>query len=194
MTSRAKEDKFWYFNELRKKCNFSYESWTEPCDTTFKSSKWIWLFAKQHKFLHGYVSKDSHTGVLGARGEVVGHAQLDVKTDYTLLGHSKGVCKFSTGHSTWTYFIFLITGLVRPMLLIQRAHKHIFLWIFRLHARCKDWLYFAQAFQRCVQIFNRPLHLHVCYFPHHGTGTTHAVNTWGAQTHIYLNIQATCLM
>ena len=73
------------------------------------------------------MSKDSHTGVLGARGEAVAHAQLDVKTDYTLLGHSKGVCKFSRGHSTCMYFIFLITGLVQPMLLIQRAHKHIFL-------------------------------------------------------------------
>jgi len=54
---------------------------------------------------------------------------LDVKADYTLLGHSKDVCKFSRGHSTCMYFIFLITGLVRPMLSIHEAHKHIFLRI-----------------------------------------------------------------
>jgi len=115
---------------------------------------------------------------------------LDVKTDYTLLRLSKDVCKFSTGHSTCMYVIFLITGLVQPMLSIHEAHKHIFIWIFRLHVWCKDWLHFAWAFQRCVQIFKRPLHLHVFYFPHHGTGTTHAVDTEGAKTHIYLNIRA----
>jgi hypothetical protein len=119
---------------------------------------------------------------------------VDVKTDYTLLRHSKGVCEFSRGHATCIYFIFLTTGLIRLMLSIHEAYKHIFQWIFTLYAQCKDCLYFAYAFQRCVQIFNRPLHLHVCYFPQHGTGMTHAVDTWGAQTHISINILSTCSM
>ena len=74
------------------------------------------------------------------------------------------------------------TRLVRPVLMPHRAHKHVFQAIFRLHGQCKDWFCFVYAFQRCVQIFNRALHLRIFYFPHHQTGTTSAVDPQGAHS------------
>ena len=67
-------------------------------------------------------------------------------------------------HTKLQKIIFLIIRLVRLMLLIHRAHKHIFQSILGPHARCKDCLYFGYAFQRCVQIFIMSLPLRVFIF------------------------------
>jgi len=57
---------------------------------------------------------------------------IKLNTVYTLFMYSKDVCKFSRGHSTCLYFIFLIIGLIRPIPLVHKAHKHVLQQVFGL--------------------------------------------------------------
>ena len=63
------------------------------------------------------------------------------------------------------------------MLMTHIAHKHVSWGISRLHGPCKDCLYFVYAFCRCVQIFNRSLHLGKIHFHHNRTSMTQALDT-----------------
>jgi len=89
------------------------------------------------------------------------------------------------------YFIFLMIGLIRPIPLVHKAHKHVLQEVLVLQYQSKDWLYFVYVFQRCVQIFKRPLNLYVLYFPHHWADTTHPMGTQGAQTRVARSSWAT---
>ena len=83
------------------------------------------------------------------------------------------VCNFVPHH--WADMTHLIG---------TKAHKHVFQQVLGLQYQSKDWVYFVYVFQRCVQIFKRPLNLYVLYFPHHWADTTHPIGTQGAQTRI----------
>jgi len=104
--------------------------------------------------------------------------------------YSKDVCKFSRGHSTCAlYFPHHWDDTTQPI--VHKAHKHVLLEVFALQYQSKDCLYFVYVFQRCVQIFNRPLNLYVLYFPHHYAGMTHLIGIQGAQTRIAASSWAT---
>jgi len=145
-------------------------------------------------FPHHWAGTTHPIGTQGAQNtycsKFLGY-DIKVKTVYTLFMYSKDVCKFSRGHSTCMYFIFLIIGLVWPIPLVHKAHKHVLQQVFGLRYQSKHCIYFVYVFQRCVQIFKRPLNLCVVYVPHHWAGTTHLLGTQGAQTRIAASSWAT---
>jgi len=117
--------------------------------------------------------------------------KIKVKTVYTLFMYSNDVCKFSRGHSTCMYVIFLIIGLIWPIPLVHKAHKHVLQEVFGLQYQSKDCVSFVYVFQRCVQIFKRPLHPCVVIFLIIWADTTHPIGTQGAQTRIAASFWAT---